>query len=208
MREQDEDRTAAEARSRVPRQDAHRAGGDVRERFGVDLTGQATATGAARDATARAETLRRQADVQRALARDDRGRAVQLEEVAETTARGAEHVEHREYGVGADEAEHGPTTDDAVVDAAHEGARVAYDSGERRDAWASDLERRGVDRELAAGRIRADVSNAHPPTHATRGRDTATRTAGRSGSTTARTRTAARASTRTRSAGPAPTRSR
>jgi len=207
VREQDEDR-AASVRSGVPRRAAHRAGGDVRERFGVDLTGQATATGTARDATARAETLRRQADVQRTLARDDRGRAAQLEEVAETTARGAEHAPHREHEVGTDHGEHGPSSDDAVVDAAREGSRVAYDSGERRDAWASDLERRGVDRELAASRIRADLSNARPATHATRGRDTVGRTTGRRGSTTARTRSAARTSTRTPSAGAAPVRSR
>ena len=53
-------------------------------------------------------------------------------------------------------------------DVARAQGRATYDSPERREAFASELERVGVDREIVATRVRADVSQAAPATEATR----------------------------------------
>ena len=44
-----------------------------------------------------------------------------------------------------------------------------YDSAERRAATARDLEGKGIDHEVVATRMRADVSQAKPATEATAG---------------------------------------
>jgi len=50
-----------------------------------------------------------------------------------------------------------------------EDGRALYDSAERRDATASELEAKGIDREVVATRMRADVSQAKPATEAVQG---------------------------------------
>jgi len=57
---------------------------------------------------------------------------------------------------------------DGRGDVARTEGHATYDSAERREALASDLERVGVDREIVATRVRADVSQAVPATEATR----------------------------------------
>lgn len=49
---------------------------------------------------------------------------------------------------------------------ARDAGLIAYDSAERREATARDLEANGVDRELVATRMHADVSQAKPATEA------------------------------------------
>ncbi len=42
------------------------------------------------------------------------------------------------------------------------GDRTTYDSRQRRDAWSQDLVDRGINEEVVAARVRADVSQAKP----------------------------------------------
>ncbi|WP_277213505.1 hypothetical protein [Isoptericola croceus] len=56
---------------------------------------------------------------------------------------------------------------EAAGDHAREDGRAMYDTAERRDATARDLEGKGLDHELIATRMRADVSQAQPATGAT-----------------------------------------
>ncbi|WP_435736434.1 hypothetical protein V5D56_16850 [Cellulosimicrobium sp. PMB13] len=84
-------------------------------------------------------------------------------------------------------AEHEPDPDErarAVAEAmqrdtlggrAREDGRAAYDSAERRDATANVLRAKGIDGDVVATRMRADVSQARPATEAV-----AARPAGRS----------------------------
>lgn len=55
---------------------------------------------------------------------------------------------------------------DASADHARADGRIVYDSAERRAATARDLEARGIDREVIAARMRADVGQAKPATEA------------------------------------------
>ncbi|MFJ2662673.1 coiled-coil domain-containing protein [Arthrobacter koreensis] len=52
--------------------------------------------------------------------------------------------------------------------AIREDGRTAYDSAERREGTASDLESRGIDSQTVAARMRSDVSQAKPATEAIR----------------------------------------
>ncbi|MBX9246204.1 hypothetical protein ICW40_15505 [Actinotalea ferrariae] len=63
---------------------------------------------------------------------------------------------------------------------ARAGAVAVYDSAARRAAFAADLEANGVDRDLVATRLRADISQGKPATEATRAtrREPATATRG------------------------------
>lgn len=53
-----------------------------------------------------------------------------------------------------------------------ENGRDLYDSAERRSATASDLEAKGIDHDVVATRVRADVSQAKPATEAVRAQAT------------------------------------
>lgn len=180
------------------RSDGTRAAPAVPDRFDVDLLAPGPAARSSADATSRdrraraldsrADALSSAAMVQRGLARDDDARAARLRQDADTTDRRADAFETRDPE---DLGDVGPTTSGrAVADDAREAAHAAYDSGARRDAWAADLERRGVDRELAAARVRADVSQARPATHVP-GIPRRTTARGR-GAAVARTRTTSR----------------
>lgn len=57
----------------------------------------------------------------------------------------------------------------AQADAARDAAQPLYDSAERRDATAADLESKGVSPEAVSAKMRADVSQAKPATEATKG---------------------------------------
>ena len=57
----------------------------------------------------------------------------------------------------------------AQADAARDAAQPLYDSSERRDATAADLEAKGMSPEAVSAKMRADVSQAKPATEATKG---------------------------------------
>jgi hypothetical protein len=67
----------------------------------------------------------------------------------------------------------------AQAAAARDDGRSTYDTAGRREAFASELERAGIDGETIATRIRADVSQGRPATEATRTASTKAPSAGK-----------------------------
>ena len=154
--------------------EAHRAEqrirDEVRTRYGIDVDQAGADPAAVRDYLARAEAMRQQAGQERNAAGNEYVEAQLLMTEAERADRGAD---------AAREAADPPSTrlERGVLmgeflgdrgDVAGTEGRATYDSAERREAFASDLERAGVDHESVATRVRADVSQAVPATEATR----------------------------------------
>ncbi|AYD89936.1 hypothetical protein D5R93_07680 [Actinomyces lilanjuaniae] len=154
--------------------------GELRSRYGYGV--EADNAGAAREAgslgarlmqdraryeyaDAGAEGVRSawdRAEAQRLLAQADRE-----DQRAGETAVAAEHEpDPGERARAVAEAEQR----EVAADRAREDGRTLYDSAERRASTARDLEARGIDREVVATRMRADVSQARPATEAVRAR--------------------------------------
>ncbi|MEP7765669.1 hypothetical protein [Sanguibacter sp. 25GB23B1] len=63
-----------------------------------------------------------------------------------------------------------PEAERLRADAVREEARDSYDSAERRETMAHDLESRGIDSDVVAARVRADIGQGRPATEVTKGR--------------------------------------
>lgn len=145
---------------------------EVHTRYGVDVNDTSADPQAVREAVERAEALRQQADAQQQRSAAEEAEAARLMAEADRADRAAEH--HR------DAAEHEPDPEQraeareqadqhqAHADAARADAQPLYDSAERREATARDLESKGIDREVVATKMQADVSQAKPATEATK----------------------------------------
>ena len=143
---------------------------ELRTRYGVDVDQAHADPAAVRAAVARAEHDRAQGDAERARGAAENAEAVRLMKQADREDSRAEQARAA--------AEHEPDPDErarAVAEAeqretaaagAREDGRTLYDSAERRSATASELEAKGIDREVVATRMRADVSQAKPATEA------------------------------------------
>lgn len=152
--------------------EAARAEGRMREelraRYDVDVDQTHADPAAVRAAVERAEHTRAQAERTRAAA--DSAEAARLLQQADRDDARAEQAraaaEHEpdaaERARAAGEAEQHATT--AV--GAREDGRVLYDSAERRTATAGELEAKGIEHEVVATRMRADVSQARPASEA------------------------------------------
>lgn len=145
---------------------------EVRTRYGVDVDTANGDPAQVRAAVARAEQLQREEQEQRTRAGADAAEAQSLMTDAERADQAAERArdaaEHEP-----DPAERGQAAADAgaheaAADRLRNDAAPAYDSAERREAFASDLKGRGVGEEDVATRLRADVSYGKPATEATR----------------------------------------
>lgn len=151
---------------------AQRIQDEVKARYGVDVATAKADPAAVRDYIARAETLRDQAGQERNTSAAELGEAQLLlaeadiaDRIAEVAREAAEHEpdpQEREDALAL--AEH----EDAHADGLAEDGRNMYDSAERRQDLATDLETKGVDREVVATRVRADVSQAKPAAEATK----------------------------------------
>ena len=144
---------------------------ELRTRYGVDVDNAGGDPAAVRAAVERAEH-------ERAAGEAERGRSAEESAEAQRLMQQAEHEDRR-----ADEAraaaEHEPDPEEraraaaeaeqreGAGDRAREDGRAMYDSAERRDATARDLEGKGIDHEVVATRMRADVSQAKPAPEAT-----------------------------------------
>lgn len=143
---------------------------ELRTRYGVDVDQAHADPAAVRAAVERAEHERTQGDAERARAAAENAEAVRLmqhadrdDERAEQARAAAEHEpDPGERARATAEAEQREKT----AGGAREDGRVLYDSAERRSATASDLEAKGIDQEVVATRMRADVSQAKPATEA------------------------------------------
>lgn len=117
------------------------------------------------------------ADHDRALVDDERTRAAVENAEAQLLMQQADRDDARAEQARA-AAEHEPDPDERARAAAEaerremtagrirEDGRTLYDSAERRDTTASDLEAKGIDQEVVATRMRADISQAKPATEA------------------------------------------
>lgn len=156
--------------------EAHRAEqrirDEVRTRYGIDVDQAGADPGAVRDYLARAEAVREQAEQERRAPREEYLEAQLLMTEAERADRAAdaarEAAEHEPDPAERERAQDEAAALDDRGDVARAEGRGTYDSAERREAFASDLERAGVDHESVATRVRADVSQAVPATDATR----------------------------------------
>lgn len=146
---------------------------ELRTRYGVDVDNNNADPAAVRAAVERAEQERGQADAERNRAAAESAEAQRLLQEADREERRA--VEARAAAV------HEPDPDEraraaaeaeqreAAADRAREDGRTMYDSTERRDVTARSLEAKGIDRQVVATRMRADVSQAKPATEAVKG---------------------------------------
>lgn len=162
----------------------HRIREEVRSRYGIDVANTGADPAAVQAALTRAVTDRSNASVERNRAAQEAADAHQLTQEANRSDRYAQ--DHRGSAPRAGEnvssgQDRGPedqqTSDErteaereqAHANETHAAAAPMYDSAERREATAADLEARGIDGDLAATRMRSDVSQARPATAATRG---------------------------------------
>lgn len=142
---------------------------ELRTRYGIDITRTHADPAAVRAAVARAEQERIQADAKRTRAAEENAEAQRLmaqanqedQRADEARASIAAH-EPEERAHAAAEAEQR----EAIADRAREDGRTLYDSAERREGTARDLEAKGISEETVATRMRADVSQAKPATEA------------------------------------------
>lgn len=149
---------------------------ELRTRYGVDAAATGADAGAVRAAVERAEQERAQADAERQRSAAENAEAQRLliqadqeDQRAEDARAAAEHEpDVDERARAAAEAEQR----EAIADRAREDGRALYDSAERREGTAADLESKGVDQEVVATRMRADVSQAKPATEAVKGAGT------------------------------------
>lgn len=134
---------------------------EVRSRYGVDLDATGADPAAVREAVERAERARAQASTSQGgssqgASSAEQGEAALLMAQADAAERDADRARARTTGTDA-----GAETEAG----ADRGAN--YDSPTRREATAEALVDAGVDRETAATRMRADVSQATPAAAAT-----------------------------------------
>lgn len=140
---------------------------ELRSRYGVD----AAETGAdAAAVRAAAEQERAQADAERHRSAAENVEAQQLLTQADQQDRLAEEARAAaEYEPDPQERSRAQAEAEErtiAADAAREDAAAAYDSSERRASTAAELEGKGIDQEVVATRMRADVSQAKPATAA------------------------------------------
>lgn len=153
---------------------------ELRERHGIDADNTGADPEAVRQAVRleldRAERDRTHADAEHTRAEREKAEAQRLLTQADQQDRHAENARAA--------AEHEPDPDERIRAAAaaeriearasadHQEGRVVYDSADRRDGTARELEARGINGEVVATRMRADVSQGKPAVEAVAGSGT------------------------------------
>ena len=167
---------------------------ELRSRYGVDVDNLGAGPATDRDAITRAEQDRSSAAVIRGESVEDYAEAATLLAAADQLDKQAEEQdrERERQANAADEPTEGLSREELTgkADVSRDDAAAAYDSAERRDVFAADMEKDGVDPELQKTRLVVDRDNATHPSAAV-----ATKPGKQA---KARTRTRPRASTRTR----------
>lgn len=150
---------------------------ELRTRYGIDADNAGASPTDVQVAIEHADRDRAQADVERTREQAERAEAHRL-------LRYADHEERRADDARA-AAQHEPNPDErlrAAADAEQREAsanhlqadsRALYDSAARRQTTAHELKSKGIDQELVATRMRADVSQGAPATEAVRARSKA-----------------------------------
>lgn len=146
---------------------------ELRTRYGVDVD-EAGGDPQAVQAAVDAELFRRQSETERrrgaaeeaeaALLMTEADRADRQSDAAAQRAENAPEVS--EERAAADAA---AMSYDREAEATRAEAGYRYDSAERRENDANELEAKGIDRETVAAKMHADVGNARPATEAVKG---------------------------------------
>ena len=143
---------------------------ELRSRYGIDVENLGADPAAVRDAMTRAEQERSTAAAVRGESVEDYAEAATLLTAADQLDKQAEEQDRereRQANTNEEPAE-GLSREEltAEADATRDDAAIAYDSAERRDAFAADMEKAGVDPELQKTRLVADRDNATHPSAA------------------------------------------
>lgn len=160
-----EDPEAARAEQRIA--------GELRSRYGIDSANTGAHPAAVRAAVARAEQDRAGGAGERTGAAVDQATAAVLLTQAEQQDRRAAEA-RQAAGHEPDPIERAEATAEAAdrgvtFEGLRDAGQALYDSAERRDASARDLEAQGVSQEAVAAKMCADVSQAKPATEAVKG---------------------------------------
>lgn len=146
---------------------------ELRSRYGVDVNNTNADPAAVREAVERAEQGRGQSDSERQRAGAEEVEAARLLSEADRADNAAdksrEQAEHEPDLEQRQEAREQAESHQSQSDAARADAKPLYDSADRRQATAADLESKGVSAEAVSAKMRADVSQAKPATEATKG---------------------------------------
>jgi hypothetical protein len=146
---------------------------ELRSRYGVDVNNTNADPAAVREAVERAEQNRGQSDAERQRAAAEEAEAARLLSEADradnTAERAREQAEHEPDPEQRQEAREQAESHQSQADAVRADAKPLYDSADRRQATAADLESKGVSAEAVGAKMRADVSQAKPATEATKG---------------------------------------
>lgn len=143
---------------------------ELRIRYGVDVDQTHADPAAVRAALERAEQDRARTDAERTRAAAENTEAIRLLQDADQEDARAERAraaaEHEP-----DSAERARAAAEAVQHERHAGRALKdgsalYDSAERRAVTASELEAKGIEHEVVATRMRADLSQGKPATEA------------------------------------------
>lgn len=145
---------------------------ELRTRYGVDVS-QAGGDPGAVQAAVDAELLRRQSGAERQRSTVEEVEAALLVREADRADRRAEVEDQRAENApkGSEEraqAREEVRSHDRVAGSARAEASPKYDSVERRENDAHQLEAKGLDKDAVAAKMHADVGNARPATEAVR----------------------------------------
>ena len=146
---------------------------ELRTRYGIDVANLAADPAAVRDAIERTERNRADAAAMRRESVEDMAEGATLLAAADQLDKAAEERdrardENRDENTVESEAAEGLSRDEvlAETDMTRNDSLIAYDSAARRAAFAADLDKAGVDPELARVRIVTDRENATHPSEA------------------------------------------
>ncbi|MEO7017086.1 MAG: hypothetical protein ABI067_11170 [Leifsonia sp.] len=140
---------------------------ELRTRYGVDVDDLGADPAAVREAMTRAEQDRATAAAVRGESVEDFAAATVLLTTADQLDRQREDEDRlrEEREAAGDAPAEGLSREEltAEADVTRDDAAIAYDSAERRDAFAADMEKAGVDPELQKVRLVADRDNGTHP---------------------------------------------
>jgi hypothetical protein len=143
---------------------------ELRSRYGIDVENLGADPAAVRDAMTRAEQDRATVAAARGQSVDDYAETALLLATADQLDRQAgekDQERDREANADGDSAEGLSRTElTAEADMARNDASNAYDSAERRDGFAADMEKAGISPELRNVRLLADRDNGTHPSDA------------------------------------------
>ncbi len=151
-----------------------RIGGELRMRYGIDVSEttvdakviRKTMQEAGRDLSDSDREFRYSKADEREAQQHQRLEDQEEIEEAKAQADAKQAIDPQERDLALAEAEE----HEVAADSAESHSRAAYDSSDRRAEFARDLERRGVEKEVVATRMRADVSQGRPARDAVRRR--------------------------------------